>query len=98
MVDALEYYDLRKRELSERLETAKAPRPKVDPAALRQEHEATSSTGAGCSGNVGHAQQALRRLVKGRLMFTPRGDHYQFSGIGTVKPLLGGRIPKIEGR
>ena len=47
-------------------------------------------------GHVHQAQQVLRRLVKGRLTFTPhvtggkaRG-YYTFAGTGTVQPLLAG--------
>ena len=43
-------------------------------------------------GQVGQAQQILRRLVKGRLTFTPKdGGFYEFSGVGTVRPVLGRR-------
>ena len=98
LVDALKSYDARRRELTDRLETAKAPRPTIDPAALRQELESYIVDWRGLlRANVQQAQQALRRLVKGRLVFTPCGDHYEFSGIGTIKPLLGGLIPKLDG-
>ena len=41
-------------------------------------------------GHVGQAQQVLRRLIIGRLTFTPHTDgYYAFSGKGTVQPLLG---------
>jgi hypothetical protein len=40
-------------------------------------------------GHVHQAQQVLRRLIVGRLTFTPKGKHYTFTGVGTVKPLLG---------
>ena len=40
-------------------------------------------------GHVHQAQQVLRRLIVGRLTFTPKGKHYTFAGVGTVKPLLG---------
>ena len=40
-------------------------------------------------GHVHQAQQVLRRLIVGRLTFTPKGKHYAFAGVGTVKPLLG---------
>jgi hypothetical protein len=45
--------------------------------------------------NVQQAQQVLRRLVKGRLTFTPRGDHYEFSGTGTFKPVLTGIVRNL---
>jgi hypothetical protein len=40
-------------------------------------------------GHVGQAQQVLQRLIAGRLTMTPKGKHYTFAGVGTVKPLLG---------
>ena len=42
------------------------------------------------------AQQVLRRLVKGRLTFTPMADgHYKFCGVGTVQPLLAGVVQNL---
>jgi hypothetical protein len=37
----------------------------------------------------------LRRLVKGRLAFKPRGNHYEFEGTGTLRPLLAGVIQNL---
>jgi hypothetical protein len=47
-------------------------------------------------GHVPQAQQILRRLVVGKLTFTPKlnGD-YEFAGKGTVRPLLSGVIRKL---
>jgi hypothetical protein len=47
-------------------------------------------------GHVPQMQQILRRLVVGKLTFTPKlkGD-YQFTGRGTVRPLLAGVIRKL---
>jgi hypothetical protein len=41
-------------------------------------------------------QQILRRLVVGKLTFTPKlnGD-YEFAGRGTVRPLLAGEVRKL---
>ena len=40
-------------------------------------------------GHVYQAQQVLRRLVKGRLTFTPTSNGtYKFCGVGTVQPVL----------
>ena len=88
VVDALKSYDLSRRELF---------------GAVRGGEGASSDhrSGGAAEGPGGlhrrlagllraNVQQALRRLVKGRLTFTPCGDHYEFSGIGTVKPLLAG--------
>ena len=42
---------------------------------------------------VGQAQQVLRRLVNGKLVFTPnKAGFYEFSGRGTVRPLLAGVV------
>ena len=47
-------------------------------------------------GHVEQAQQAIRRLVKGRLTMAPQADKsYEFSGIGTVRPLLAGVIQNL---
>ncbi len=47
-------------------------------------------------GYVPQTQQILRRLVVGKLTFTPKlnGD-YEFSGRGTVRPLLAGVVRKL---
>ncbi len=47
-------------------------------------------------GHVYQAQQVLRRLVKGRLTFTPTADgHYKFCGVGTVQPVLAGVVQNL---
>lgn len=45
--------------------------------------------------NVAQGQQDLRRLIDGRLAFTPRDGYYEFSGTGTVEPVLGGLVQKL---
>jgi hypothetical protein len=47
-------------------------------------------------GHVPQMQQILRRLLVGKLTFTPKlnGD-YEFAGRGTVRPLLAGVIRKL---
>ena len=47
-------------------------------------------------GHVPQTQQILRRLVVGKLTFTPKlnGD-YEFAGKGTVRPLLAGVVRKL---
>ena len=47
-------------------------------------------------GHVPQTQQILRRLVVGKLTFTPKlnGD-YEFAGRGTVRPLLAGVVRKL---
>ena len=43
---------------------------------------AARKRGAGTAG--------LRRLIEGRLKFTPTGDFYSFLGTGTMRPVLAG--------
>ena len=47
-------------------------------------------------GHVPQMQQMLRRLIVGKLTFTPKlnGD-YEFAGRGTVRPLLSGVVRKL---
>jgi hypothetical protein len=47
-------------------------------------------------GHLPQMQQILRRLVVGKPTFTPKlnGD-YEFSGRGTVRPLLAGVVRKL---
>jgi hypothetical protein len=45
--------------------------------------------------NVAQGQQALRRLIDGRLTLTPHGDHYAFRAVGTFEPVLGGVVHKL---
>jgi hypothetical protein len=46
--------------------------------------------------NIQQGQQVLRRLIVGRLTFTPQpGGYYTFSGCGTVEPLLAGVIRNL---
>src|SRR5262245_48756175 len=47
-------------------------------------------------GHVPQMQQILRRLIVGKLTFTPKvnGD-YEFAGRGTVRPLLNGVVRKL---
>ena len=41
------------------------------------------------------AEIEMRRLICGRLTFTPRDRHCEFSGVGTVEPVLGGLVQKL---
>jgi hypothetical protein len=69
----------------------------IDPATVRQQLKDYLKDWRGLLlGHVGQAQQVLRRLVVGRLTFTPREDgFYAFTGKGTVRPLLGGVIRNV---
>ena len=74
-----------------RLDALQEPRQTLDPAAVRQQLKGYLRDWQSLLlGHVGQAQQVLRRLVIGRLVFTPQeGGFYTFVGKGTVRPLLG---------
>ena len=69
----------------------------IDPATVRQQLKNYLKDWQGLLlGHVGQAQQILRRLVIERLTFTPHADgHYDFSGKGTVEPLIRGVVRKL---
>lgn len=94
LVSALDTYERQRRDLEARLAAIKTPRPKADPAALRRTLEGYLTDWQGLlRAQVGQAQQVLRRLVVGRLTFTPDADGaYTFAGRGTVKPVLAGAV------
>jgi hypothetical protein len=99
LVDALKTYEERRSDLEARLAAIRAPRPSLDPAVVRQQLEGYLVDWRGLlRANVQQGQQILRRLIKGRLTFTPCGDHYEFSGTGTIKPLIGGVIQMSDTR
>ena len=35
------------------------------------------------------------RLIDDRLTFTPRDERFEFQGVGTVEPVLGGLVQKL---
>ena len=88
--------------LEARLEAARAPNPKLDAVAVRAQLETYIVDWQGLLwGHVYQAQQILRGLIVGRTM-TPqqvgvlgKRPYYTFSGVGTVKPLLGGAIRNL---
>ena len=96
LVAALTTHESKRADLETRLTALRAPTPTVRPADVRQQLLAYVSDWRGLlKGHVGQAQQILRRLVKGRLTFTPQADgSYTFEGTGTVRPLLAGAIRK----
>jgi hypothetical protein len=50
----------------------------------------------GMEGKRARVQALLRRLVRGRLTFASQADGtYQFTGKGTVEPVLAGVIPNV---
>ena len=70
--------------------------PAVKPRDLRPQHERYLTDWLGLlRANVAQGQQALRRLIDGRLTFTPRDGHYESRGVGTVEPMLGGPIHTV---
>jgi hypothetical protein len=81
----------------QRVRALRAPQPTIDPAEVRQQlHGYLKDWQKLLMGHVGQAQQVLRRLVIGRLTFTPQADgYYAFAGKGTVEPLLGGFVRKL---
>jgi hypothetical protein len=94
LVEALKDQETRKQEILAILFSLEAPTAK--PAEIRQQLEGYLTNWRGLlRSNVTQGQQALRRLIDGRLTFTPRGDYYEFRGIGTVEPVLGGLVQKL---
>jgi hypothetical protein len=94
LVAALGNYERQRAEVKGKLDALRAPQPTIDPAEVRQQlHGYLKDWQKLLLGHVGQAQQVLRRLVIGRLTFTPQADgYYAFSGKGTVQPLLGGVV------
>jgi hypothetical protein len=45
--------------------------------------------------NVAQGRQVLRRLVDGRLTFSPQLDFYTFQGAGAVQPVIAGVVQKL---
>jgi len=97
LLAALETHERRRREVAARLEALRAARPTFDPVAVRRTLEGYLVDWQGLLlGHVRQAQQVLRRLVVGRLTFTPnRHGYYTFQGRGTVRPLLAGVVRNL---
>jgi hypothetical protein len=97
LVTALQTQERQRAEQEARLAELADPQPAMDPAAVRQQLKGYLRDWQGLlRGQLGQAQQVLRRLVKGRLVFTPQeGGFYKFSGTGTVEPLLVGVVRKL---
>ena len=75
----------------------RAPQPTIDPAEVRQQLQGYLKDWQRLlMGHVGQAQQVLRRLIIGRLTFTPHADgYYAFSEKDTVEPVLWGIVRKL---
>jgi hypothetical protein len=97
LVTALQTQERQRAELEARLAELADPQPAMDLAAVRQQLKGYLRDWQGMlRGQLGQAQQVLRRLVVGRLVFTPQeGGFYKFSGTGTVEPLLVGVVRKL---
>jgi hypothetical protein len=97
LVAALETHERERAELQGRLDVLRQPTPTLDPVAVRKQLHAYVRDWQGLLlGHVAQAQQVLRRLVVGRLVFTPeKGGYYSFAGKGTVRPLLGSVVRKL---
>ena len=97
LVGALQPQEDRRRALRGRLDILRAPDEIEDRATIRRRLQGYLRDWQGLlKGHVHQAQQVLRRLVVGRLTFTPTDDGcYKFSGIGTVQPLLAGIVRKL---
>jgi site-specific DNA recombinase len=96
LMAALQTHERQRTELRARLAAidAEPAAAFIDPVAVRRQLKDYLRDWQGLLlGHVGQAQQVLRRLVVGRLTFTPqKGGFYAFKGIGTVRPLLGNAI------
>ena len=94
LLDAIRESEARRADLRQRIALLdSAPRsPKLDVEAVRAKLRSyIADYRKLLRGHVPQAQQILRRLVVGKLTFSPKlnGD-YEFVGKGTVRPLLAG--------
>jgi DNA invertase Pin-like site-specific DNA recombinase len=95
LVEALRTQEARRQELRARLATLTTPAFRK-PRDGREQLERHLVDWRGLlRANVEQGQQALRRLIDGRITFTPRDDHYEFRGTGTVQPMLAGVVQKL---
>jgi hypothetical protein len=95
LVDALRTQEARRQELRSGI-TALKSMPTIKPAELRRQAERHLADWRGLlRGSVAQGQQILRRLLVGRLTFTPHGDAYLFHGTGTVQPMLNGLVQNL---
>ena len=96
LLTALQTYERQRVALEARPAELSNPQPTMDPAEVRKQLKGYLADWSGLlMGHVGQAQQVLRRLVVGRLTLTPKADgSYEFSGKGTIRPLLGGTTPR----
>ena len=97
LVTALDIYEPRHVDLAARRLTAETPTVSFDPAAIRCQLEGYLVNWRGLlRTNVPQGQQILKRLIKGRLTFTPQVGHYAFAGEGTTQPLFAGLVQLVQ--
>jgi hypothetical protein len=96
LVDALQVQERRRQELGKALDAARRVQPEWSVRDLRRTLGRYLVDWRGLlRANVAQGQQALRRLIEGRLTFTPTGAFYTFQGVGTIEPVLGGVVQKL---
>lgn len=96
LVQAVQTYETRRQELRAAVATITAPAAPVDAAAVRRDLAGYLRDWRGLlRANLAQGQQVLRRLITGRLTFTPRESEYDFHGRGTVRPVLGALVQKL---
>jgi site-specific DNA recombinase len=97
LVAAIDVQERRRKDVEARLTAARTPRPSANATTLRATLEGYLTDWRGLlRGHVHQGQQVLRRLIVGRVTFTPEAEgYYRFAGSGTVKPLLGGVIRNL---
>jgi hypothetical protein len=96
LVEAVQAQERRRQEILSGLEATKRARPTMSVREIQQTLQRYVVDWRGLlRANVAQGQQALRRLIEGRLTFTPLSDHYGFRGTGTIKPVLAGLVQKL---
>ena len=97
LVAALTTHEAKRRDVEARLAALRTPQPTLDAPAVRRQLAGYLADWRGLlRGNVAQSQAILRRLIKGRLTFTPdQAGNYTFAGVGTVRPLLAGAIRNV---
>lgn len=97
LVAALQSSERQRADLARRLATIREPKPQASAEAVRKKLRGyLTDWDQLLGGQVRQAQQILRRLVVGRLTFTPEADGgYAFAGVGTVRPVLAGVIRNL---
>jgi hypothetical protein len=86
LVKALETQEQRRKELEARLDAISRPHPASDPAAVRRQLVRYLQDWRGfLRANVQQGQQALRRLIAGRLAFIPNEKETPTSSTGSER-------------